>query len=100
MTNTALRTIQRQVNRFIDSRKSFWTTNAEFVGSTRYLQIGDPLKKLAAKLSHLKRMHRMTPTQTQQVARLTAAIASLSRQPAQSQTRRIAASPRKNPAVT
>jgi hypothetical protein len=91
MTNHALLKVQRQVNRFIDSRKSFWTTNAEFVGSVRYLKIKDPLKKLEAKLKHLKRSHRFTPTQKQHVVRLTVAIASLSQLPTQSQARRVVA---------
>ncbi len=91
MQNRDLLKIQRQVNRFTDSRKRFWTANAEFVGSVRYLKMGDPLKKLEARLKHLKRTYRFTPTQHEQVARLTAAIASLSPSPTQSQTRRVVA---------
>src|SRR5215471_15619491 len=40
MTNRPLRDVQMQLNRFIDSRKSFWTTNAELVGTMEYLQNG------------------------------------------------------------
>jgi hypothetical protein len=91
MTNQPLRAVQMQLNRFIDSRKHFWTTNAEFVGTTRYLMIGDPLKKLSAKLANLQRRHRFTPTQAQQAARIKAAIAALSRPPARSKSRRAVA---------
>jgi len=54
-----------QLNRFIDSRKSFWTTNAELVGTMEYLQIGDPLKTVLAKLENLKRKYRFTAAQQQ-----------------------------------
>ena len=57
MTNRRLRDVQMQLNRFIDSRKSFWTTNTGFVGTMEYLQIGDPLKTLLAKLENLKRKY-------------------------------------------
>jgi hypothetical protein len=91
MTNQPLRHVQMQLNKFIDSRKRFWTTNAQFVGTDHYLMIGDPLKKLLAKLENLKRTHRFTPTQTQQAARIKDAIVSLSRPPARSKSRRAVA---------
>jgi hypothetical protein len=91
MTNRPLRDVQMQLNRFIDSRKSFWTTNAEFVGTLEYLQIGDPLKKLLAKLENLKRKHRFTAAQQQRAQHIKAAIVSLSRSPARSKTRRAVA---------
>lgn len=90
MVNRPLLKVQRQLNRFIDSRKSFWTTNATFVGTDRYLMIEKPEKKLSAMLTNLKRKHRFTPTQTEQANRLTAAIASLSRPPVRSRTHRAA----------
>ena len=65
MTNRPLRDLQMQLNRFIDSRKSFWTTNAELVGTMEYLQIGDPLKTVLAKLENLKRKYRFTAAQQQ-----------------------------------
>ena len=88
MVNRPLLKVQRQLNRFIDSRKGFWTTNATFVGTDRYLMIEDPAKKLSAMLANLKRQHRFTPTQTKQADRITAAIASLSRPPVRSKTHR------------
>lgn len=91
MTNQPLRQVQMQLNRFIDSRKSFWTTNAKFVGTDRYLIIGDPLKKLLAKLENLKRKHRFTAAQQQRAQQIKAAIVSLSRSPARSKTRRAVA---------
>jgi hypothetical protein len=91
MTNRPLRDVQMQLNKFIDSRKVFWTTNAEFVGTLKFLQIGDPPQKLLAKLENLKRKHRFTPTQTQQAARIKDAIVSFSRPPARSKTRRAVA---------
>jgi hypothetical protein len=91
MTNQPLRDVQMQLSKFIDSRKAFWTTNAEFVGTLKFLQIGDPLKKLQAKLENLKRKHRFTAAQEQQAQRIKAAIVSLSRSPARSKTRRAVA---------
>ena len=91
MTNQPLRDVQMQLYRFIDSRKSFWTTNAEFVGTMEYLQIGDPLKTLLAKLENLKRKDRFTAAQQQRAQQIKAAIVSFSRSPARSKTRRAVA---------
>jgi len=91
MTNRRLRDVQMQLNRFIDSRKSFWTTNAELVGRLESLQIGDPLKTVLAKLENLKRKYRFTAAQQQRGQQIKAAIVSFSRSPARSKTRRAVA---------
>lgn len=90
--NQSLRDVQTKLNHFIDSRKSYWTTNATFVGSLTYLQIGDPYKKLLAKVENLKQHHRFTAPQRKRLQDITAAIVSVSPQPAQSGRRRVVAS--------
>jgi hypothetical protein len=84
MTNRPLRDVEMQLNTFIDSWKVFWTTNAEFVGTLKFLQIGDPPQKLLAKLENLKRRHRFTAAQHQRAQRIKAAIVSVSRSPVRS----------------
>ena len=91
MTNQPLRRVQMMLIRFIDSRKKFQRTNATFVGELKYAQVGDPLKKLLAKLEHLKRQDQFTATQHKQAQQIKAAIVSLSRRPARSKSRHAAA---------
>ncbi len=91
MTNQPLRRVQMMLIRFIDSRKKFQRTNAAFVGGLKYAQVGDPLKKLRAKLEHLKQQHQFTATQQKQAEQIKAAIVSLSRSPARSKSRHAAA---------
>lgn len=91
MINRALMTVQDMVNAFVDSRPTFWKTNAEYVGTLNYLSLGDGIEKLKAQVRNLKRHHRMTTTDAETLQQITRAIASLSPTPTPSRRRRVAA---------
>ena len=91
MINRALLSVQDLVNTFVDSRPTFWKTNAEYVGTLNYLSLNDGIEKLNAQVRNLKRHHRMTTAEAETLKQITHAIASLSPTPTQSRRRRVAA---------
>ena len=92
MVNRAWMTVQDMVNAWVDSRPSFWETNATSVGSLNNVSLGDASETLKAHLNNLKPPHRLTNAETTQMKQMTPAIAAVSPQPVPSYRRRVAAS--------
>ena len=92
MTTTPFVELSQMLWELVMSRPEIRETHAAYVGTTEFLTIGDPVKKIEAQVWAIQAGQTLTDTERTLVAKIQAAIAALSQSQARSAQSTAAAS--------